>query len=289
MAPKLFRARRRAFTLIELLVTIGIIALLVGITIPVVSRVRQSAQVANTQALIASMSNAIQQYYTEFSAYPGMFSNAQIIGGGLSVTGVSGNITMSENLVLSLMGGLNRTAFVAADVGKGAVSLSQYAIKQYPKYLDLPAEDLSQGDLGLGDSTIPEVMDRLANPRAILYLRAQVGADGVIAFAGKESDSSGTDLRAQYDMAQVAAYLNKPGDGLKTLGSGYKLEGLTAPYPALPYFSNQAIAPTDQSDAVSENRTGTPRQKDSYILISAGPDGIYGTDDDITNFGSIRP
>lgn len=31
------------------------------------------------------------------------------------------------------------------------------------------------------------------------------------------------------------------------------------------------------------------RQKDGFILISAGPDRIYGTNDDITNFGDIRP
>ncbi len=29
-----------------------------------------------------------------------------------------------------------------------------------------------------------------------------------------------------------------------------------------------------------------PYKPDSYILISAGPDGFYGTDDDITNFGN---
>ena len=28
----------------------------------------------------------------------------------------------------------------------------------------------------------------------------------------------------------------------------------------------------------------TPVQKDSYLLISAGPDGRYGTDDDVTNW-----
>jgi hypothetical protein len=27
------------------------------------------------------------------------------------------------------------------------------------------------------------------------------------------------------------------------------------------------------------------KQKDAYMLISAGPDGIYGTKDDVTNFG----
>ena len=32
-----------------------------------------------------------------------------------------------------------------------------------------------------------------------------------------------------------------------------------------------------------------PRQKDSYILISPGADRVYGTADDITNFGDVLP
>ncbi len=34
---------------------------------------------------------------------------------------------------------------------------------------------------------------------------------------------------------------------------------------------------------------GVPRQKDGYILISAGPDRVYGTTDDLTNFGPVSP
>jgi hypothetical protein len=42
-------------------------------------------------------------------------------------------------------------------------------------------------------------------------------------------------------------------------------------------------------DPNSKNGSGLftqARQKDRYILISAGPDGKYGTSDDITNFGT---
>ena len=31
------------------------------------------------------------------------------------------------------------------------------------------------------------------------------------------------------------------------------------------------------------------RQKDGFILISAGSDRVYGTSDDITSFGAIAP
>jgi hypothetical protein len=48
------------------------------------------------------------------------------------------------------------------------------------------------------------------------------------------------------------------------------------PYDAYPYFLNDP----------SSNQ---PKARDSYILISAGPDSTYGTADDITSFGSVTP
>jgi prepilin-type N-terminal cleavage/methylation domain-containing protein len=48
------------------------------------------------------------------------------------------------------------------------------------------------------------------------------------------------------------------------------------PYNATAYFTHPALA-------------GQPRGKDSYILISAGPDRVYGTADDITSFGAVMP
>lgn len=40
-------------------------------------------------------------------------------------------------------------------------------------------------------------------------------------------------------------------------------------------------------DSKSRGRN-TPVRKDSYLLITAGPDGIYGSDDDITNWRRVR-
>jgi prepilin-type N-terminal cleavage/methylation domain-containing protein len=50
------------------------------------------------------------------------------------------------------------------------------------------------------------------------------------------------------------------------------------PYNAYPYFKNPTSPTTDPQ----------PRQKDGYILISAGVDRVYGTPDDITSFGSVN-
>ncbi len=55
-------ARRRAFTLIELLVVVGIMALLIGILVPVIGGARQSAAIAKCQTNGRSMVLAVQAF-----------------------------------------------------------------------------------------------------------------------------------------------------------------------------------------------------------------------------------
>jgi hypothetical protein len=54
-----------------------------------------------------------------------------------------------------------------------------------------------------------------------------------------------------------------------------------------PYFANGSIPPTNTTNDATVNYSGRPRAVDQFILISAGPDGIYGTADDITSFGDV--
>ena len=70
--------RRRAFTTIELLVVIGIIVALIGILIPVVGKVRESAKSADNAAWVQQLGGAIEQYHTDFRAYPGPLTNDEI-------------------------------------------------------------------------------------------------------------------------------------------------------------------------------------------------------------------
>jgi prepilin-type N-terminal cleavage/methylation domain-containing protein len=124
-----------AFTLIELLVVIGIIGILVALLVTVIPKVKRAVYAAQTSAQLSAISNAIQQYYGDFKAYPGPLPNNQLgaaydpsspiypyVGNtttGLLVavnpTGTTninltktqlGHITGAQNLVLGLLGGL---------------------------------------------------------------------------------------------------------------------------------------------------------------------------------------
>ena len=64
------RRIRRGFTLIELLVVISIIAILAGLLLPVISKARTTAKIAQTKVEINSIANAISKYEADYSRYP---------------------------------------------------------------------------------------------------------------------------------------------------------------------------------------------------------------------------
>ena len=72
MKTSLLQARRlrRGFTLIELLVVISIIAILAGLLLPVISKARTTAKVAQAKVEINSIANAISKYEADYSRYP---------------------------------------------------------------------------------------------------------------------------------------------------------------------------------------------------------------------------
>jgi len=341
---------RRGFTLIEILVVIGIIVVLIGILIPVVSKVRKSAQVTTVNAQLKDIEGSIQQYAQDFGgALPGPLAYNQIrmpsgftmnvdtasaSTGGFATTLDATKITMSENLVLALAGGLKydptQTPPIVYDptlIGGGAMSLNPASPKKGRSYID--QKNLSWRTVGNAktgkyedgagvatDSEIPELLDTFPSPMPILYLRARKGQQppaGVLPAAWTptnnfivtfDASNAAGDLRVgQYDLSQVIAYTDstigesksidansytgtKPPagqlrHGLATVVLAAKMDkadpAYAYPYDAYPYFR----------DPASSDANPQPRAKDSFILISAGLDRVYGTADDITSFGSV--
>jgi prepilin-type N-terminal cleavage/methylation domain-containing protein len=129
------------------------------------------------------------------------------------------------------------------------------------------------------DSSIPEFVDHFSPTRPILYMRARVGIT-CSATANTMLNHIGTKSTAcQYDENQLVPY---GWSATYTAGSNQKMGVSTTdfPPPAQPVSTDFAYT-SDDTYFANPGVWGTPNGKDGYILISAGPDGIYGTHDDI--------
>ena len=260
------RRPRCGFTLVELLVVIGIIVILIGILIPTISHVRQASRAASTQSLLVQLQTAIEQYYQDFRAYPGPLSNDQIYQPAAG-TGVYtrtdaeaasalpwptnaahrlSRISMAENMVLGLLGGLEvcnvpgdpAYGFIfyrASLVGTGPRTLAPAGINAnrvknpyIASTADLTTNPGVPGHFAdsvgeANDSIIPEFVDRFQSPMPVLYLRARVGAPAnfnvfgpiyyVISDVGngvtgvRGQPSVGTLGACQYDINQMFGYV----------------------------------------------------------------------------------
>jgi hypothetical protein len=300
-----------------MLTVIGIIVLLVSILLPVVSAVRVKGHQADTMAMLARIGAGAESYNADHRSYPGPLSNMQIhnAAAGTMAMKTGGNIqfskvTQAENFAIGLLGGLyaESTGGGAVEikfdpdlVGNGPNSLNPRSPKKGRAYMDKvsltdrnpdPAKlwDYRDDADDADDSQLPEFLDKFPDPMPILVLRAKAGAGGVA------TNTTNYAMQQQYDLNQIIGYTGK-------------MIGIGKEKPADDEFKPSVPSDTDKykhglrtvdpnSQIVDENKpgykypydlygfmrhpsmAGTPRQKDGYILISAGADRIYGTKDD---------
>ena len=288
------KRKRTGMTLVELLVVLGIIALLTGILIPALTLVQRTARETKQQAQFSAIDLALTGYKNDFGDYPpsdlttnfGGYCGAQKMTEALFGWDLSGfhPDTAWRADGLDMTGGAGSyDPAQTRDINNDGVP-DTFDERKEP-YLDLASDNVfrlgsTANRQGLFQETGPlapatYVICDVFGYQKIRLLNGQTVTAGVpiLYYRANTSEKTIRGIYNPYDndaLVQIKELADNRGDRRHPLGwsdNDYQ------------YFYDYIRDPKIEARA-------WPYKPDSYILISAGADGIYGTSDDIRNFGN---
>jgi prepilin-type N-terminal cleavage/methylation domain-containing protein len=300
------KRKKSAFTLVELLAVLAIIAILVALLIPALTMVRKIAKETQQKAQITTIELAIVAFKNDYGDYPP--SHGYDSSGNVDYS-YCGTQTLAEALVgWDLMGFHPKSAWRTDGYDKTGGNLTYDPLKNRDNnpndgtpdtlkervgpYLELATANAFRLNQ-LFDSTTPLAGDRFVicdvfgvksvtiGSKAvkagvpILYYRANTSSKTI------EANPGGFPGRIYnvYDNDTLVAVVKEPADRARYPGHPTPVNPLAGP---LSFFYGYITDP-------KVTATPWPSKPDSYILISAGADGLYGTRDDICNFEPNLP
>ncbi len=288
--------RRRGFTMTELIVVIGVIVVLAGILLAAMGGVRRKAMATTTVSTMTEFSKACDTFQLEHGRYPGALPENVIAEAPASPPLLSS----TENALWDLMGGyriMGPTTATPADwdtdfdcdpprvichefsggdweirviinrLGEGPLLFG----KPYSPYFTPSASQVgaAQGQATSYPHQLPDLLDAWGQP--IIFLRRARPSGPLVAVDTDGLPSSG--VQPQFYTKGMLPYTSAT--NLGELGRDQKvlsiLNTATNPnatfaqilrHPSLGNFGTEAYA-----------QAGTAQG--AYILISAGPDGVY--------------
>ena len=202
--PVVGTRKRAAFTLVELLVVIGIIALLISILMPALSKAREQANAVKCMSNQRQLGQAIVMFSNEHNGYlPKAWFNDGVIESGMN----GGKMTWEYRApmygwtyILSLYSGRNKEVFrCPSDDSDYYYDTGNNALGGLP---DDPTADDIPGSYRLNISDLPNgPWEAVRVTRLIEPTRAIVIADGKKGFGGNEWNQL---ARWEADFAKVS-------------------------------------------------------------------------------------
>jgi prepilin-type N-terminal cleavage/methylation domain-containing protein len=311
------RTKKDGFTTIELLTVLAIIAIMVGILIPAVTYVRNSARVAKQKVQFAAIAMALDSFKGDYGDYPPSHGcSDSVCDPDYDYCGAQ---TLAEALVGWDLLGFNPNSAWRSD----GMDLSGANPVYSTTDANLAARVGPYLELGTTSAfTVGQLFPNITQGQTHLNLNRYVLCDSFEAKSVTITQSGGTPKTVKagrpilYYKANVTSKVFGPPsqadpstwiynymDNINLIGLQVYSEQLkNSSYISDPLYYNSYggglpgtyfYSPTykllDQKvySATASAPGGPvpwPYRPDSYILISAGVDGVYGTDDDITNF-----
>ncbi len=293
--------RSTAFTLVELLAVLAIIAILVALLIPALTMVRNMAKETQQKAQITTIELAIVAFKNDYGDYPPSHGWQPPDNIDYSYCGAQ---TLAEALVgWDLMGFHPKSAWRADGQGKTGVN-DAYLGATIPAerennlkarkgpYLELATANVFRLNQ-LFDSATPLAGDTFVICDVFGVKSVTIGGKAVKAGAPilyYKANTSSKTIEANpggfpgriynvYDNDTLVAVVKEPADRARYPSHPTPVNPLAGP---LSFFYGYITDP-------KVTATPWPSRPDSYILISAGADGLYGTRDDICNFEPNLP
>jgi prepilin-type N-terminal cleavage/methylation domain-containing protein len=277
--------KRQGFTLVEMLVVIGIVAVIIGIAVPVLVVARQKSTNARIQADMASIAIALSAYKADFGDFPRV-EEARKFPAAINIPNDLFNpayISGAELLCWSLVGPYGQTGGGGFTPGDGAdgsgFRLNPSGRGQvYASYLN--AERFRWGK----DATFsryPALLDYA--DKQILYFTSRPGQRTMSTIT-----VGGVDYQAQDVCDPAKGYVSRGSASI------WDLRDNEAAFAASPFDAPQRLQKFAQ---VMGNRDGTgviayqiqagqvlmneQPITAPFVLLAAGTDNLYGTSDDI--------
>jgi type II secretory pathway pseudopilin PulG len=269
--------KKTAFTIVELLTVMSVIVIVIGLLVPSLNMVKRYAKEVKQQTQFHSIGTALELFSNDWGDYPPSDAldedNAPYCGAmklceamvGQDLMGFHPNSRFRRNR----RDGAGNELYASSTFTPDSNNL-----KLRKTYLQLERANPCEirylyGPVGLGWDRLFVLCDEYSG-----VINLNTGKKTGMPILYYKADTSNTvhDVNDPSNSENIYDYLDN--DRLVQLGPG------SVTHPLGDTTTNfYEITRDKKIDSVSR-----PVRPDSYILISAGFDGIYGTKDDITNF-----
>ena len=285
--------KRTGLTLVEILVVLGIIALLAGLLLPAMTVVKNTAKEVKQKAQFSSINLALVTFKNDYGDYPP--SKCPLTGPGSDYSGAQ---RLAEALVGWDLLGFHPKSEFRSD---GQISAGDYIYdiandifmaQRKDLYIDREtANAFKLGDMTGIDTGLfanQDVIDQGLAPNT--YVLTDVFNKRKVILPDNRKVNAGTPIlyfKANTSMKTLSSIYKEIDNEKIVLLNGIQDDATVIEQPLgltannYEYFYDYITDPKTLGTAKPQ-----PYRPDSYILISAGLDGIYGTADDIKNFGN---
>lgn len=307
--------KRSGLTIIEILVVVGIIALLAGMLIPAASTVRKMAKEVKQRAQLTAIELGLAAFKNDYGDYPPSDPYSKL---GDTTNGQIPNSSGAQKLAEALLGwdllgfhpdsgfradGYNRWPYEIDQTQHAEGTYFLYdrtsetdLAKRKGRYIDLdtagafhlgqaPGHDGLFSNLGNLDSAVDTFVlcDVFGKGREVILRDGSHAKAGhpILYYRAHASEKQIQNIYQytdNYELIAVKEDTDRARKGTPPPGDGWWNPLIRTAGSLHDYLADPRVPPAPTAEL------RVPFKPDSYILISAGADGRYGTEDDICNF-----